>query len=177
MLLRDLEDCDGCPLLIEELCNGGMSVSGSGTPIEPPCCSMDDDTDLDEWIKDYYERKRRWEKQESERLRKKKEKDYKNDVAKRKRQFLKSYCYKEQKQVKDLEKSIKSFSKYIDKIDSYVTAVNITNEMFGYSDRLEVNNAYNLKLKSLEDSLLKAKENLKKKQQECRETSEYKNIK
>lgn len=40
--------CEECPLYQEDMCNGGMKCYG-GEPIEPPCCSFNDDTDLDEY--------------------------------------------------------------------------------------------------------------------------------
>lgn len=40
---KDIEDCDGCPLLDND-CVGGWTSGGGGEPIEPPCCSWNDDT-------------------------------------------------------------------------------------------------------------------------------------
>ena len=40
---KDIHDCDGCPLF-EHDCSGGMASDGNGNPIEPPCCSWNDDT-------------------------------------------------------------------------------------------------------------------------------------
>ena len=61
MRLKDLgEDCELCPVLKAELCTGGFTCYG-GQPIEPPCCSMDEDTDLDQWVEDALERERKYE--------------------------------------------------------------------------------------------------------------------
>lgn len=52
MLLKDLHgDCCGCPIKKAEYCLGGFACYG-GEPIEPPCCDMDEDTDLDAWVDD-----------------------------------------------------------------------------------------------------------------------------
>lgn len=65
MLWKDFkqkEDCYGCPLLENELCNcHGDIVCYGGEPIEPPCCNFDDDTDLDKWVDDILARRRRRE--------------------------------------------------------------------------------------------------------------------
>lgn len=44
---KDLS-CEECPIYKAEICNGGWKCYG-GAPIEPPCCSFTDDTDMDEW--------------------------------------------------------------------------------------------------------------------------------
>lgn len=61
MKASEIEYCENCPLLKEEIYPGGMTSSQSGTPIDPPCCSFDDDTDLDQWIEDYYDGQMRYE--------------------------------------------------------------------------------------------------------------------
>jgi hypothetical protein len=40
---KDIHDCDECPLY-EHDCKGGFTSDGNGNPIEPPCCSWNDDT-------------------------------------------------------------------------------------------------------------------------------------
>lgn len=63
VLWKDLQNdkrCDNCPLLEEEVCSRGWTCYG-GEPIEPPCCSFNDDTDFEKWVADYFDglRKRR----------------------------------------------------------------------------------------------------------------------
>ena len=41
----DITGCEDCPLLGND-CVGGWTSSPSGTPIEPPCCSWNDDTEV-----------------------------------------------------------------------------------------------------------------------------------
>ena len=57
-----------------------------------------------------------------------------------------------------------------------MAAFNITNEMFRYPERKEVNPAITEKLQTLREELEKAEQNLKDKQKECRNTEYYKNI-
>ena len=45
VLAKDIEDCDSCPLKDHD-CPGGWTSGGSGQPIEPPCCSWNDDTEV-----------------------------------------------------------------------------------------------------------------------------------
>lgn len=40
---KDITDCDSCPIYKAD-CPGGYTSGGGGQPIEPPCCSWDDDT-------------------------------------------------------------------------------------------------------------------------------------
>ena len=41
----DITGCEDCPLLGND-CVGGWTSSPSGTPIEPPRCSWNDDTEV-----------------------------------------------------------------------------------------------------------------------------------
>ena len=42
---KDITSCDNCPLYKKD-CPGGMTSSPSGTPIDPPCCSWNDDDEI-----------------------------------------------------------------------------------------------------------------------------------
>ena len=66
MLWKEISEdgwCDNCPLPKSEICPGRFACYG-GEPVEPPCCNFDDDTDLDKWVSDYYERERKTGKNE-----------------------------------------------------------------------------------------------------------------
>ena len=62
MLAKDIEDCENCPLW-EKDCHGYTS-DGQGNPVEPPCCSWNDEDEIyermydgrGEELADYYER-------------------------------------------------------------------------------------------------------------------------
>lgn len=51
---KDINGCDDCPLKDND-CPGGWTSGAGGTPIEPPCCIWDDDTEVYEGMYEYYE--------------------------------------------------------------------------------------------------------------------------
>ena len=91
VLAKDIEDCDSCPLK-DHGCPGGWTSGGSGQPIEPPCCSWNDDTEVYAGMYDreyiYSEQELKWIEEE----RKKKNKETK-EVSER----IKSHMYEYQK--------------------------------------------------------------------------------
>lgn len=177
MIYKDLkEDCEECPIYKEMICPGGWKAGYGGVPIEPPCCSFEEDTDLDEWVNSYYSQMRLEEEERDALLAKRKEKERRNKIKNDKRNYLKSHCYVEYFEVKRLKKAIKSLEKAIDFASSFVSAFNTTNEMFRYNERKSVNPALNEKLETLKNELKIAENKLREKQKECRKTEEYKNI-
>lgn len=94
MKLSEIDDCSICPLPGEGLCPGGMVCYG-GEPIEPPCTSWDGDEDVEDYIESVHASILEREEYE-DRLREEREnKKRKNEIAKRKRQYLNIYCYSE----------------------------------------------------------------------------------
>lgn len=174
--LAELDDCEQCPLYKEEICPGGMTSSPGGIPIEPPCCGFDDDTDLDAWVSDYFERQRRHEAYLDEQYKKQQEKKRKADLKKRRQQFLKFYCYSEAYDVKKLKKQIKAIENAISFAESMAFAFNMANEMFQYEERTQVNPKANEQLEKLKEQLKEAEEKLKTKREEGRNTEKYKAI-
>lgn len=142
----------------------------------PPCTSWDGDEDVEDYIESVHASILEREEYE-DRLREEREKKKrKNEIAKRKRQYLNIYCYSEKHDVKSLKKQIKSYESIERFADSMAVAFNITNEMFRYPERKEVNPEITEKLKSLREQLKKAEQKLKDKQKECRNTEKYKSI-
>jgi len=45
ILAKDIDDCSNCPLYKTD-CVGGWKSDGGGNPIEPPCTSWNDDTEV-----------------------------------------------------------------------------------------------------------------------------------
>ena len=45
VLAKDIDDCSVCPLYKYD-CAGGWTSDGGGSPIEPPCCSWDEDEEV-----------------------------------------------------------------------------------------------------------------------------------
>ena len=176
MKLHEIEDCDECPIKDEGICPGGITSGAGGIPIEPPCTSWDGDEEVDDYIRGYYASvlaREEWEDRMWEEEQKRKRK---NEIAKRKRQYLKIYCIAERCEVKQLKKELNSYERAASFANSFVTAFNITNEMFGYSERKEINPALKDKIDSLKEKLEIAEQKLKEKQRECRRTEKYMNI-
>lgn len=176
MKAAEIEDCENCPLLEEGICPGGMTSTPSGIPIEPPCCSFDDDTDLDQWIEDYYESQRQYDEYLDRKWEAEQEKERKSEKAKKRRDYLKWYCFNEKLEVKKARKRLTAHQAAISLGESLAFAFNMTNEMFGYSERLKKNQKVDNELKKLEGALAEAERKLKEKQKEGRKTEKYKSI-
>lgn len=174
--LKELEDCEQCPLLREEICKGGITCSPSGEPIEPPCYCFDDDTDLDKWVEEYYNRLAYYEEQEHQKFLSEQERKRKAEKAKRRRDYLKRYCFTEAMEVKRAREELASSKAVLDFAESMAFAINATNEMFRYSERVSIRKDKIDDLKRLEIYLENAKQKLKEKQREGRNTDEYKSI-
>lgn len=173
MKASEIEDCENCPLLKEEICPGGMTSSPSGRPIEPPCCSFDGDTDLEQWIEDYYDGQRRYEEYLDRKYEEEQKKKHKADVKKRKRNYMKWYCFDEKLEVKRARKRLVAYQAAVSLAESIASAFNTTNEMVGYSERVSVNTNVDEELKRLQNDLAEAENRLKEKQKEGRKTEGY----
>lgn len=176
MKLGDIEDCNECPLMEEDLCSGGWTSGAGGTPIEPPCASWDGEQDVEDYIESVHASILAREEYEDRLWEEKRKKQRKNEIAKRKRRYINSYCVAERLAVKSLKKQIKSYENVEQFASSLVAAFNITNEMFRYPERIKVNSAITEKLQMLKKELEKAEQNLKNKQKECKNTEYYKSI-
>lgn len=176
MKLGDIEDCSECPLKDKELCPGGWTSGAGGIPIEPPCAGWDGEEDVDDYISSVRANIIANEEYEDRLWKEKQEKQRKNEITKRKRRYINSYCISERLAVESLKKQIKSYEDVERFASSLAAAFNITNEMFRYPERKEVNPAIMEKLQTLKEELKKAEQNLKDKQKECRDTEYYKNI-
>lgn len=176
MKLCEIEDCDECPIKDEGICPGGWTSGAGGVPIEPPCTSWDGDEEVDDYIEGYYASILAREEWEDRMWEEKQKKERKNEIARQKRRYLKTYCFSENYEVKRLKKELKSYERAASLADSFATAFNITNEMFGYNERKQVNPVLTSKIESLKKELETANQKLKEKQKECRSTEEYKNI-
>lgn len=150
------EDCDGCPLLENEICPGGFSCYG-GDPIEPPCCCFEDDTDLDEWVSDYFDRQRRYEEAEDKRLQEEKKKKEQAKKAAETRRAMRWYCWTEIQELKRAQKALE-VKKAVERFaSSLVEAINVTNEIFRYEERVTVNSEISAEVQRLEAEVNAAK--------------------
>ncbi len=160
MLWKDFdgkEDCSGCPLLDAEICPDGVCCYG-GTPVEPPCCSFDDNTDLDEWVRNYFEQQRIWEEREDARIREKKKKKEQAKKAADTRRAIRLYCWDEIQELRRAQKALDS-QKTVERLaSSFAEAVNVTNAMFQYAERVAVKPEISKEVRRLEAEVAAAKE-------------------
>lgn len=177
MKLSEIEDCSECPIKDEGICPGGWTSGAGGQPIEPPCASWDADEEVEDYIQGYYARIQAREEYEDRLWKEQQEKKYKNEIARQKRQYIKLYCISERCEVKRLKKELASYEKAASLADSFATAFNITNKIFGYDERKVVNLQITTKINELKEQLKIAQRKLKEKQKEGRNTEKYKNIK
>lgn len=153
-------DCSVCPFH-NNVCPGGWKSGYGGVPIEPPCTGWDrydDDTTLDEIYNDYCGAQRAWERELDEEFRIEQELKEKKEKATKTRKAMESYCYGERLDVKILNKRIKAQKKLIDRLECFVSAFNITNEIFRYEDRVNANPKLYKELEQMETDLAIAKE-------------------
>ena len=159
------ECCDDCPLLKSEICTGDFVCYG-GQPIEPPCCSFNDDTDLNEFVREYYAQQKKREEQEEARAKKEKEKKERARKAAETKRALRAYCYQEIYALKQAEKALKAQENAESLGRSIAEAFNFANEMFRYEERFSVSPEISEKAKVLHDAVVKAKERYEAKRKE-----------
>lgn len=128
-------NCEICPLIEEDICPGGTCCYG-GAPIEPPCCSIDEDTDLYGWIASYYEEQRGHEKYLEEKDRKARVMKERAQKAAATRRDLRLYCSSELAALKYAKKRLESQKSAEHFVASFAEAINIANEMFRYEERV-----------------------------------------
>lgn len=163
--IMDDECCDRCPLSQEGICPGGWSCYGVA-PIEPPCCSFDDETDLDEWVGEYYASQYRYEKAEDERIRREKAKNERAKKAAETRREMRFYCRNEINRLKSYKKQLEAYKSSLRLASAFAEAVNITNEMFGYSERLKQKPEVQKTIDDLEEKINEAKQKYEEKRKE-----------
>lgn len=162
--MLELEDCDLCPLKKAEICPGGFTCYG-GAPIEPPCTCFDDDTDLDEWVEDFYERQKAREDYEDKRIQEEKRRKERAERAAKTKRELKLYCLEEINAIHTIKKCIAVVEAQKRIAESLSFAINATNEMFRYTERVSENPVFGEELtrlnKELEDEQRKYEEKRK----------------
>ena len=176
MRLSEIEDCSECPIKDEGICPGGWTSGAGGQPIEPPCTSWDADEEVEDYIQGYYARIQAREEYEDMLWKEQQEKKRKNEIARQKRQYIKLYCISERCEVKRLKKELASYEKAASLASSFVSAFNITNEIFGYAERKTINPQITTRINELKEQLEIAQRKLKEKQKEGRNTEKYKSI-
>jgi hypothetical protein len=131
---------DGCPIYKDGICPGGMACYG-GAPVEPPCVCFDDDTDVEEWISDYWDGVERYEAMEDKKIAKEKARIEKNKIKAARRRESRLEVWHETAEIKRLRKEIAANNVIVSFAESMTFAFNATNEMFKYPERKSVNRA------------------------------------
>ena len=150
MTLKEVDgNCEICPLLEENICPGGYRCYG-GEPIEPPCCSIDEDADLDEWIDSYYEDQRRYEKHLEERERKARAMKERAKKAAATRRALRLYCSAELAALKSAKNRLETQKSAERFAASFAEAINFANGIFHYEDRVTADPKISEVIKTLE---------------------------
>ena len=114
---------------------------------------MNDDTDLDKWVEDALEQQRKYEeylckKEKEERLKKEKAKK-----AADTRHRMRIYCMDEIVALKQAKKQLQKAKELERLASSYAFAVNATNEMFQYDERVKVKPELSESVKLLEEKV------------------------
>ena len=154
---KQQECCDGCPLLENELCSGGIVCYG-GEPIEPPCCVFDDDTDMDKWVDDMLAQKLRREEAEDKRLKAEQEKKERAKKAADTRRAMRWYCRDEIQAMKKARKALEAQRALESFASSFAEAINFANEMFRYEERVGVKSEVSAEVLRLQAEVESAKE-------------------
>lgn len=167
-------DCETCPFK-KEGCNG-ITCFGNN-PIYPPCSELEEDETIEEKYETYVIQKAAEEEYRKRIYEIEMEKKHKASLAKNRRLFMKRACRNELSTVASLKKQIESLQYLLDRINVYAYTVNVTNQLFGYEQRIKKDESFEKKLNELNFKLEKASMELKIKQKEVRKSSEYKSIK
>lgn len=172
------DDCSMCPFQAKGC--SGLINNGNG-PVYPPCSELDPEMDLDVYIEQMEERKRKSRAFLQEQAARRAEEQVKKELHKKRRQYLDRQCYEEIKKVNELKKLKTKLEKAIDSTEmnlqfmEAMTAVgipigNIEKTKDGIS---EIKELLNRTIISLEE----AKQQLAVKRTEAMKTEGYLNIK
>lgn len=153
-------DCDVCPLK-DEFCNGGVMCYG-GEPIEPPCCSFNDDTILSEVYDNFFVVRYNFEKQQEEKERQLELKKQKSEERKKKLREYKHRNWDSLLKIDFLKKKIKQEEKrieFINRLNTFSNAVNFTNKIFRECN--QPNNVKDIDTQSINDAIEECKQHIK----------------
>ncbi len=167
MLWKDFvanESCDGCPLLENEICPGEFCCYG-GEPVEPPCHTFNDDTDLDKWVQDYYKSLRAEEARQEEKKQRERQRKERAEKAADTRRAVRAYCVAEISEVKRAEKELQTQREAERLATSFAEAFNLANEMSQSDGRVTISGV-SAEIERLEAKVASAKEKYEAKRKE-----------
>lgn len=155
--LNEMNDpCKECPLNETEYCNRRACMED-----EPPCAWAEGD--IDEWIADVEDNKRRLDEAEDRRTR---EQERRAEIARKRAETenrMQLFCKEEIGAVKALKKQYDELKKIIDYAIRYAEATNFANEAFGYKERIRVKPEIMVELEELKARLMEAQQKYEEK--------------
>jgi len=162
-----LEDCDSCPIRKVELCHPSTIYDR-----EPPCAFVDEDIEAEEWIKQEYERIKRYEAAVDKRIKAERERKAKQEAAQKRCKESQWHVHKETEEIKRLKKKIAKNERILSRADSLAFAFNMTNQMFGYEERKQINpnNPLQLEIESCKKRIAEIEAIKKQKLKEFRQS-------
>lgn len=129
MKASEIDDCDICPLL-NTYCNGGMTSSPGGEPIEPPCVCWDSDTDLDEFMDEIKSSQYAHEEYLDRQYKEEKEQEKKQKIKTQRAKESRWHVRKETAEIKRLQNRINGNQSLM----SFAHAMSITNSILEIKD-------------------------------------------
>ena len=173
------DDCNLCPLHKEGMCNGMTNYGGE--PVFPPCAEMDENTDVEEYVKKLEAARCQKIERQREKERQAAEDKAKKDLKKKRRQFSDSYCRMEINRIKDLKKILKQLedtkcnvvidSKFLKAMAQVGIPMTDPKKADGRVSQIEE------RIKEVKSLLEKAREDLLIKRKNVQKMEAYKNIK
>jgi hypothetical protein len=130
-------DCEDCPIREADLCPGGCTADFRGNPVEPPCCFIDPQEDLDEWVEQQENLIRRIEDAQDRQIKAADEKEAKRKLAKERNSESKLKVCVETSKIKRLRKEIGAYQCIIGMIEGF----GVINDILGDGRRAEARKA------------------------------------
>lgn len=158
--LYEAEDCSLCEFYKNGDCTGGWKSDGMGNPIEPPCCSWGhypDDTEVEDLYREYEANLLEFEEQMECEERKKRERQERAKKAAKTRREIRTYCCLEIAMLKQAQKVLQSYEAAERFASMISSAFNLTNEMFRYNERAQVDPKISKKIIELREAVESAR--------------------
>lgn len=172
------DDCNVCPFR-DKGCSGLVN-NGNG-PVYPPCSELDPEMDLDVYMEQMEERKRKNRAFLREQAARRIEEQAKKELRKRRRQYSDRQCHEEIKKVNELKKSKTKLEKAIDGIETdlqFMETMAAAGIPIGNIEKAKENiSSAKKKLDIIVGLLIYAKQQLKEKRTIVMNSKEYQNIK
>lgn len=127
----ELDRCDACPIYLAGFCPGNDFSFVGGSPLEPPCCEFDDDTDMDAVVLELKQRRARSQAARSQLDAKEAARKERARKAAQTRAEVRDYCHEELDQVKRLRILLSRVRKEYDQQYLRASAIQNAHRMMG----------------------------------------------